>query len=278
MIEITDLTFGYKKKKVLFNQLNLTLPQGNVYGLLGKNGAGKTSLLKMIAGLLAPQQGECKIMGEHAKMRYPDVLQDIFFLPEEFHVSPITIREYESIYAPFYPKFNNGMFLSLLDEFGLHESEKLTALSYGQKKKFLLGFGLSTNASVMLLDEPTNGLDIPSKSQFRKIIASAINEERSFIISTHQVRDLESLIDPIIIINDGKIIFYQNAEEISNKLAFKKVGDHETTHKILYAEEILGAKNAIIENTKNEITKIDLELLFNGVITDNNSICENFKK
>ncbi|MDP4228259.1 MAG: ABC transporter ATP-binding protein, partial [Bacteroidota bacterium] len=140
-------------------------------------------------------------------------------------------------------------------------------LSYGQKKKFLVGFGLATQARILLMDEPTNGLDIPSKSQFRRIIASSVNEDRCFIISTHQVRDLESLIDPIIILDQGKIVFHHTMEEISRKLGFVQLEKEDQPSGLIYSEMTFSGKNAIVLNSDHEETRVDLELLFNGIIS-----------
>lgn len=275
MIEIKNLTFGYKKKHILFNNLRLNVKQGSIYGLLGKNGAGKTTLLKHICGLLFPDKGECLLFEKPAKNRLPSSLSNIFFLPEEFDLPRIRMNDFVSINSPFYPQFDKTLFLNYLNELEVDENFKLSSLSYGQKKKFLIAFGLAANTSVLLLDEPTNGLDIPSKSQFRKIIASSVNETRSIIISTHQVRDLSSLIDHIIILDNGKIVFNHSSFEISSKISFGHSKDFDQPD-ILYSEEILGGQ-AVICRRKGSETVIDLELLFNGVITNTDLINNEFK-
>jgi ABC-2 type transport system ATP-binding protein len=190
MITLEQLTFGYYSEKKLFHNLNLEFKTGNIYGLLGKNGAGKTTLLKLICGLLFPQQGSCTVKGFPAQGRNPEFLNDIFLITEEFYLPAITIRTYQQIYAPFYPGFNQERFRENLKEFELNPQALLTTLSYGQKKKFLLAFGLATDCACFILDEPTNGLDIPSKRQFRRLLAASLDPDRMFIISTHQVRDL----------------------------------------------------------------------------------------
>ena len=239
MIQIQNLSFDYGKRKQVFQNLNLTLTEGNVYGLLGRNGAGKSSLLRTMAGLLFPTSGSCKVNGHTALKRLPIFLQDLYFLPEEFHTPTVKIKEFVSIYASFYPKFSQKQFLEYLEEFQLSENEKFTELSLGQKKKALIGFALSTNTKVLLMDEPTNGLDIPSKSQFRKIIASVATEERIIVISTHQVRDLESLIDPIIILDNSEVLLNATTEEIAEKLCFKNVITVTDHQKVLYSEHSL---------------------------------------
>ena len=267
MITINNLKFGYLKDKILFDDLSLELELGKVYGLLGKNGAGKTTLLKIISGLLYPNGGSSNVFNKSSHARLPEVLSDIYIIPEEFYLPPVTIHSYVKANSPFYNNFSEIEMARQLTEFGLAATRKLSSLSYGQKKKFLIAFGIATNARLIILDEPTNGLDIPSKGQFRKIIASALTEERSFLISTHQVRDLESIIDTVIIIDNGKILFNYTTEKISNKLIFKMIPDDTPKNRILYIEEVLGGKMAVLNNTDNEEeTKIELELLFNGVL------------
>lgn len=266
MVELKNIRFSYKKKKSLFNDLNLQLSGGSIYGLLGKNGAGKTSLLKPIAGLLFPHHGECLVNNRRVSEREPEVLQDIYIIPEEFALPPASINQFVASTAPFYPNFSREQLNSYLDEFELAREEKLSAMSFGQKKKFLIAFGLATNARLLILDEPTNGLDIPSKSQFRKIIASALTEEKLIIISTHQVRDLENIIDVVVVLEKGQIVFKHSTADISEKLRFVQDTKGATPEEVLYSEEAGGRKPGILRNTSETESRIDLEILFNGIV------------
>lgn len=275
MIQINDLTFGYRKNNLLFDGLNIHISAGNIIGLLGKNGAGKTTLLKHITGLLFPKQGECLLFGKHAQDRLPEVLNDIFLIPEEFQLPAIRMNDFTKLHAPFYPKFDYALMDKYLTEFQVDHNSKLTNLSYGQKKKFLISFGLATRTRLLVLDEPTNGLDIPSKSQFRKIIASSMDDERCILISTHQVRDLASLIDKIVILENGRIIFNHSTYDIASKVAFAQTKDL-TGLDVLYAEDVFGGK-AVIYRKNSEETEIDLELLFNGVVANAEKINNEFK-
>lgn len=268
MIKITNLNFAYEKKPPLFGQLTLTMADGNIYGLLGKNGAGKTTLLKIICGLLFPQQGDCTIFGFRPEKRAVRMLQVIYFIAEEFYTPALTIKEYLHLYAPFYPRFDRQAFNSYITTFELPDNETLTALSYGQKKKFLIAFGLATNSRLLILDEPTNGLDIPSKSQFRKLLAGAIDQNRTVIISTHQVRDIGNLIDPIIILDEGQIIFNQTVESISQKLSVSLEKTAPDEKNVLYSEKTLGGYVVINENRGAADSNLDIELLFNAVINN----------
>jgi ABC-2 type transport system ATP-binding protein len=269
MIKVENLSFGYKKNRLLFDNLSLELPMGNIYGLLGKNGAGKTTLLKHICGLLYPKQGQCLLADKLSTERLPSVLNDMFLIPEEFELPAISGLQFAETHSVFYPNFDYTLFESFLAEFQVDASSKLHRLSHGQKKKFIIAFALATRTRYLILDEPTNGLDIPSKSQFRKVIASSMDENRCILISTHQVRDLSSLIDHIIVVDNGKVIFYQSTLDISSKLAFSLTSKTENLE-VIYSEDVMGGKAVIHKANQNE-TEIDLELLFNGV-THNPSV------
>lgn len=267
MIKLSHLDFAYKKRK-LFSNLSLNLEAGNIYGLLGKNGAGKTTLLKIISGLLFPESGDIHVAGFIPRLREPDFLQEIFFLPEEYILPGLKMIDYKKLYAPFYPAFSEERFMTLVEEFKLPLDQKLNSFSHGQKKKFLLSFGIACNSRIFLLDEPTNGLDIPSKTQFRKIIASAGSDNRIIIISTHQVRDVENLIDPLVIIDNGKVIFNYPLEQVTQKISVKTMSEKPTDSTILYTEEELNGFRVVLANKEGDESPIDLETIFNTVISN----------
>jgi len=265
MIQIHQLTFGYTKRNNLFDQLELTLEPGSIYGLLGKNGAGKTTFLKLIAGMLKPGSGSISIQGTDTKLRLPETLQDIYFIPEEFELPALTAQKFMEHTAVFYPKFNPEAYYNYLNQFGVDTSIPLNHLSFGQCKQVIISFGLATNTRYLLFDEPTNALDIPSKSILRKLLANAINDQRSFIISTHQVRDLEQMIDPIIILDQGKIIFNQTIDQITQNLTFTTLETLEDVQ-VIYSEPKFGGYRVICSNPDHKPSELNIELLFNGVI------------
>jgi len=271
MIDISNLQFRYSKKRLLFKDLCLNLEAGHIYGLLGKNGAGKTTLLKLIGGMLFPLKGDCKIVGFTPQKREPNFLDDIFYIPEDIYVSDLKVRDFVRSNSPFYPHFDLGNFLNYIKEFEIGFDEKLTSLSFGQKKKAIIAFGLATNCSILILDEPTNGLDIPSKSQFRKIVASVATEDRCVIISTHQVRDLDNLIDSVIILDDGEIALSQPVDAITDKLVFKTV-PLELAPKAIYGEPSLKGFTGVFYNENGESSKLDMEILFNSVLAQKSLI------
>ena len=277
MITIKDLQFTYGGNK-LFENLNLSLQPGSIPGLLGKNGAGKTTLLRLMAGLLFPHKGEIRIMNHNPADRPPDYLKDLFFLPEEFDLPNITPELYEKLYGPFYPAFNSGTFKTCLEEFELQYTKRFKSFSFGQKKKLLISFGFATGCRLMLFDEPTNGLDIPSKTQLRRLLASRVTDDNVVVISTHQVRDLENLIDPVIILDDGQIIFNRSIEEINNCLSVSVVPDSPDPEAVLYMEKTFKGYVTVRENTTSEESNINLETLFSTVTSNRKKVSELFGK
>ena len=272
MIELKNLTFGYKPKKLLFRDLNLSLQPGSIYGLLGKNGAGKSSLLRLMGGLLYPTAGSVDVAGFTPRNREPAFFQELYFIPEEIYLPSVSLNRYIDTMGPFYPKFDESQFRKYLSEFDVPPDQKLTAMSYGQKKKVIISFGLATNTRVLIMDEPTNGLDIPSKSQFRKIVSSALAPDRLMLISTHQVRDLDHLIDGIIIIDENEILLNHSLADIGDRLLFSSLSSVTETDRVLYAEPSLRGYSVVLENTEQEDSKVDLERLFNAVVTNRSGI------
>ena len=270
MIKINDLNFGYSKQKLLFKDLSMQLKAGHIYGLLGKNGAGKSTLLKNIAGLVYATSGKIDVMGHDPAKRQPSLLRQICFIPEEFYLPSVKIDGYVKANAAFYPNFDHNYFSGLLTEFDIPVNQKLIDMSYGQKKKLIIAFGLATQARLIIMDEPTNGLDIPSKAQFRKIMAAALTEDRCIIISTHQVRDLDNLIDTVIMLDESNIVLKASVEEITRKLCFKRIKELDDT--VIYSEPSLLGYSALMPNYHDEESKLDMELLFNAVLAEKTKI------
>jgi ABC-2 type transport system ATP-binding protein len=271
MVKIRDLTFSYRKKSV-FRGLNLDLRPGHIYGLLGRNGTGKSTLLRNMAGFLFPRDGSIDILGTQPRKRQPSFLGKVFLLPEEFYLPPIGVEQWVKYNAPFYPLFNRQQFDRLAADFDIPRETSLHEMSYGQQKKLLIAFALATNAALLLMDEPTNGLDIISKSQFRKVIAGALDEQRCILISTHQVQDLESLIDEVIIIDDGRILFHRSIEAIARELQFKTSRDPEETGLALYSESSLQGHRLVARNLEGEESHPDLEMLYKAVVANSKDL------
>lgn len=275
MIEIRNLNFSYKKTPV-FTNINLSFPQGSIYGLLGENGVGKTTLLKLICGLLRPSEGSCSVDGLTSQDRLPEMLQRIVFLPDEVSLPDgRTPQQYIDELAPFYPGYAWGTFLHLMEEFEVDPNRKFKEMSFGQQKKSLIAAALSLGTDYVLFDEPTNGLDIPSKAQFRQILSRRFEERNTIIISTHQVKDVENLIDPIVILNNNAVLLDASVQRIQQKLFFEYGG--EQRQDALYSEMQPGGYLNVIPNTTGEESQINIEALFNAVLRNKNVFRELFK-
>jgi ABC-2 type transport system ATP-binding protein len=244
----------------------MKLEAGKIYGLLGENGVGKTTLLKIISGLQKPWKGSCSVFGEDPFKRTPSFLSRIFYLPEEleFIQNDYSIRYFAKINAPFYPKFDKEKFETILKEFEVEGDKKLNKLSYGQVKKAALSFAIATNAELLLLDEPSNGLDIPSKTLFRRIIVQYVSDNTCTLISTHQVRDLENLIDPIIILDNKAVLINASLEKISEKLYFGLYSS--VPANALYSEPTPGGYLCVMQNEEMGESKVNIEALFNATM------------
>lgn len=275
MIQLQDVTFAYRRKPKLFKNLNLNLECGKIYGLFGVNGAGKTTLLKQIGGLLKPSEGVITLNGLNVATRDAQVLSYLFLVPEEFELPDVRCSQFVRFNAPFYPNFDLEMYNRCMLEFEMEGDDNLNALSFGQKKKFLISFGLATQTPILLMDEPTNGLDIPSKSQFRKIIAQVATPDRCFVISTHQVRDLATMIDHVVVVDRGNIVFDFSLYDIAQNLSFGHVVGT-TDKEVIYSEETLTGHNVVYKGNQQE-SKVDLETLFNAVIKDSELVNDAIK-
>ena len=274
MIEIRNLNFSYKKTPV-FSNINLSFPQGNIYGLLGENGVGKTTLLKLICGLLRPTEGSCTVDGITSQQRLPEMLQRVVFLPDEVSLPDgKTPQQYVNELAPFYPGYAWGTFLHLMEELEVQPDRKFKEMSFGQQKKSLIAAALSLGTDYVLFDEPTNGLDIPSKAQFRSILSKIADEGKTIIISTHQVKDVENLIDPIVILNNNAVLLDASVQRIQEKLFFEYGG--EQRQDALYSEMLPGGYMNVVPNTTGDESQLNIEALFNAVLRNKNTIHELF--
>lgn len=261
MINIKNLSFCYGSKKVLKN-ISMELRPGTIYGLLGENGVGKTTLLTLLAGLKKPQEGTIDTDGRFPFDRQPSFLAEQFYLPDE--VAPVNAKaeDFGKEYGALWPTYDNLKFLTMLQELEVDQKQNMASMSAGQLKKTWISFALACGARHYFMDEPTNGLDIPSKSQFRKVITRYTGEDSTIVISTHQVRDLEDIIDPIIILDKEDVLLNASLEEISAKLFF----DYGTQihPESLYLENTPGGAIQVYPNTSGKESKVNIEALFNA--------------
>ena len=264
MITLKELSFSYSRKKEVLDRINLEVGSGHICGLLGKNGEGKTTLLNLLSGQIFPDQGSCLVLEEIPSERNARFLQQIFLLPEEISMPEVTAIEYIKMYAAFYPTFRDDICKACVESFEINLSDRLSKMSQGQRKKVAITLALAAHTTLLLMDEPTNGLDIPSKATFRRLVASLIDDNQTVIISTHQVRDLESLIDTVLILDQRQILLNKTLNEIGEKLYFGPLLPEE---KALYSEPTPQGTIGVTARDGKEETAVSLELLFNAAIT-----------
>lgn len=262
MIEIKDLAFSYGKTPIL-KSITTTLEEGRIYGLLGENGVGKTTLLTLLCGLKKVCSGSITTDGENPFDRTPTLLQNQFYLPDE--VLPVSMKAdcFAKERGAFWPDYDHSKFLEIMKEFENDPAKKMNQMSAGQLKKTYISLALACGCKYIFMDEPTNGLDIPSKTQFRSAIMKYTSDDSTIVISTHQVRDLENIIDPIIILDRQDVLLNASVEEITSKLYF----DYGTQlhPESLYSEQLPGGFIQVYPNTTGEDSKINVEALFNAV-------------
>ena len=279
MMNVNQVSFGYGRKKAkVLDGFSMQLEKGSVYGLLGKNGTGKSTLLYLMAGLLRPQSGHILYKGVEVTKRYPETLQDMFLVPEEFALPNVSLKQYVQLNAPFYPRFSDELLKTCLRDFDMNEDIHLGELSMGQKKKAFMCFALATNTSLLLMDEPSNGLDIPSKSQFRKVTASGMTDDKAVIISTHQVRDIDSLLDHVLIMDGSRLLLNESVASICDRLYFAEQGMNEPTDDALYVQPSVQGNSVILPNTYHEDSKLNLEVLFNATLAEREKIQQIFNR
>lgn len=261
MIRLKELSFSYSRTKQVLDRIDLDIAPGRICGLLGKNGEGKTTLLNLLSGQLFPDKGSCLVLDEIPSKRHASFLQQIFLLPEEISMPDVTAIEYMKMYTPFYPSFREDIWKNCIESFEIDLSAKVLKMSQGQRKKVAIALALAVHTPILLMDEPTNGLDIPSKSIFRRLVASLIGDDQIVVISTHQVRDLESLIDTVVILDQKRILINDSLETIGRKLYFGAVSEGEKT---LYSEPSPAGIVGVTQRDGKKETPVSLELLFNA--------------
>ena len=277
MITVENLSFLYRKsKRAVLHDFSLSLEKGRVYGLLGKNGAGKSTLLYLMSGLLTPKSGKVVYHDVDVRRRLPITLQDMFLVPEEFDLPPVSLISYIELNSPFYPRFSKEDMVKYLHYFEMDINIDLGALSMGQKKKVFMSFALATNTSLLLMDEPTNGLDIPGKSQFRKFIASGMTDDKTILISTHQVRDIDKVLDHVLIMDNSRVLLNESTMSICDKLFFTESENRELLQSSLFSTPSIQGNFLLLPNESGEDSEINLELLFNATLAVPERICALF--
>ena len=275
MIKTESLNFGYTSRRKVLNNISLTLGEGHIHGLLGCNGIGKTTLLKIICGIMRPDSGSVSVDGIDPMLREPQMFRELMIIPEEFDLPNVSLERYAKIASPFYPRFDMGAMRGYCEALNVDSRERLHSMSMGQRKKAYIAFALACNVKMLLMDEPTNGLDIPSKSIFRRLLAGYVDDSRMVVISTHQVADVESLLDNIVILDGQGVVLNATTADICRRLKFGKA---EESDSVIYTERTIAGDVAVSLNETEEDSQLNIELLFNATTASRDAMCEIFKK
>ena len=275
MIKTESLNFGYTSRRKVLNNISLTLGEGHIHGLLGCNGIGKTTLLKIICGIMRPDSGSVSVDGIDPMLHEPQMFRELMIIPEEFDLPNVSLERYAKIASPFYPRFDMGAMRHYCQELNVDPRERLHSISMGQRKKAYIAFALACNVKMLLMDEPTNGLDIPSKSIFRRLLAGYVDDSRMVVISTHQVADLESLLDNIVILDGQGVVLNATTADICSLLKFGKTEEGDS---VIYTERTIAGDVAVSLNETEEDSQLNIELLFNATTASRDAMCEIFKK
>ncbi len=269
-INITELNFSYNKGKQtpIYHNFQAEISQAGVYGLFGRNGSGKSTLLKLIAGLLTASSGNIDVLGYNPRQRLPDFLSQVYILPEEFHLPDLTPTELGNSHHHFYPNFSMELFADYLQKLDVLSEQRFSQMSLGQKKKSTIAFALATCTPILLMDEPTNGLDIVSREQFKALMATPEQAERIVLISTHQAHDLERIISHLWFIDEGQLLLSATVDKINQKLTMGVAQNpQEVPNTVLYQESI-GEQIAWIaqaNSEQNSTSKLNIEMLYKAL-------------
>ncbi len=265
MIAIDGMSFRYKSKSPVLEDLTLRMEAGGVYGLLGANGVGKTTLLHLIGGLLFPKSGTISVGGRMPRRREPALLEQIFYVPVTFDLPDLRVEAYKKRYTSFYRQFKETTWQDALQTFGIQPDMRLQALSFGQKKKVLLSFAIASGCRVLLFDEPTDGLDIPSKDSFRRLLSAQIDEQRLAVIATHHVHDVAMLLDQLIILKEQHLLVQASISDLTGSIRTVTTSQLPPANTLLYSERVPGGYHCLLRNTDGQEGPLDLELLFKAL-------------
>jgi ABC-2 type transport system ATP-binding protein len=272
MILVNNIRYRYPRGALVYNNFSFTLKENAVYGLFGKNGEGKSTLLKLLAGLIFPQQGSIEVDGFIPGERSPAFLEDIFYLSEEFTAPALKGELFCRRYAPFYRNFSLQFYKRCLNAFNVSETLMLSALSFGQRKKFFIAFALAAGCRYLFLDEPTNGLDIPSKAVFRTLLLERFKKNNFItLVSTHQAHDLEGVVSAFIMLDSNKIISNNNLDVFYESFHIEQHGEKPAA--ALYAElKADGYRCLMPGRAADSLGRPDLETLFNALLVNGEAV------
>ena len=292
MIEIKNLSLGFVKSngihttrvnleavKPVLENLSLTIEPGHVYGLIGRNGAGKTTLMNCITGILTFKRKHQPIYldGVRLNVNNPNDHAKLFYVTDTISSIHILADAFANTLACFYPSFSIESYKEYMEMFHMDRNVFIDELSLGEKKSVFLSYAFASGAPYIIMDEPTNGLDITSRKVFRKLIASYMTPDRAIVISTHHINEISSLLDHILILDKRHLVFDRSVMETGSVLSFIESDDEDLRQQALYSMKSAYGNRMILPNTGGTDSEIDYELLFEAVLENGKAIIEMFE-
>ena len=271
-----------EKIKVAVADVSFDARPGEILGILGANGAGKTTTLRILASVIKADEGQVCLDGADITGNLMDYRRHIGFLTSELKLEDYFTPNY--LFDYFSKLYGVGEEQAaqrkkeLFEKFGIDKfaEVKVADMSTGMKQKISLVISIVHNPDIIIFDEPTNGLDIPGKSQFRKFIASGMSDDKTIVISTHQVRDIDKVLDHVLIMDDSRVLLDESTSNICDKLFFVESDDRELAKSALFAIPTIQGNYLILPNEKQDESELNLELLFNATLATPEEIARLF--
>jgi len=256
IIKIENLSHKYGNKTI-YNKLNLTIKEGSIYGILGKNGVGKSTLINILMGYIKPKEGICSILNEHSYNLSSETKKKIALLHEGFIAYDfMTIKQNEEFYSSFYENWDKNVFYELIDLMNLSYKQKVSTLSFGQKSQVVLGTLFAQNAKILILDDYSMGLDAGYRRLFIDYLKEYIKEKRvTVLITSHIMEDLVDLIDDMAIVQKGGDVYQDKMSNFIDKFRCYELQEEDIDNSLIHRIEEFKGKKKIYSFEKFENLK-----------------------
>lgn len=263
MITLCDASYSYPKKTDALTGITCEVHPG-IHLLMGANGTGKTTLLHLMAGLRYPTSGVCLLNGEELRLRRPSQLCRVQYFSPDMDFPESSVEKMVSRHAPFFPRFDAAMLSRNLAAFGIDPRRKFTSLSYGNAIKARLAYMLALRCEVLLLDEPTVGLDFDGRGQFGRLLMECVDEDQTVVVSTHSLSEFEPLYDSVMFLRDGHLLLQASFGKISRRVM--SVVTATPPADAIYSEMRMGRCHSIVPAGEDDMDSApDCTLLYNAL-------------
>lgn len=263
MITLRDASYSYPKKADALTGITCEVHPG-IHLLMGANGTGKTTLLHLMAALRYPTSGVCLLDGEELRLRRPSQLCRVQYFSPDMDFPESSVEKMVSRHAPFFPRFDAAMLSRNLAAFGIDSRRKFTSLSYGNAIKARLAYMLALRCEVLLLDEPTVGLDFEGRGQFGRLLMECIDEDQTVVVSTHSLSEFEPLYDSVMFLRDGCLLLQASFGKISRRVM--SVVTATPPADAIYSEMRMGRCHSIVPAGEDDMDSApDCTLLYNAL-------------